>query len=404
MAVGKAADTQVAASAVNALGVDLYRLQSSGGDNVLLSPYSIQNALAMTYGGADGQTRTEMEHVLHYPADEKTLDGSFGALQKELADAAARSVERVKRSKEFGGPGTPIEFDLANRLFGQKGYAFRPAFLDLVKGNYGAPLAEMDYKTAPDQARKEINQWVAQQTKDRIRDLIPAGGIQKTTRLALVNALYLRAPWAEEFNDKVTKPGHFLVHGHEAADVPMMVDESRCGYAKREGFQVVTRAYSGGDLQFVILLPDQPDGLPALEKQLTPKLLADCAHLNAPKVILHLPKFRLAPPTLALADDLKKLGMKTAFDDPPHSADFDRMAPRKPEDYLAISAVFHKTYLALDEHGTEAAAATAVVMMAEAMMAPGKPLEVTVDHPFLFAIQHVPSGACLFLGRVTDPR
>ena len=400
-----AADSEIAAGAVNALGVDLYRQQTSGEDNLLLSPYSIQNALAMTYAGADGATRTEMQRVLHYPADEKAPDGSFGALEKDLADVAARSVEQAKRSKEFGGPSTPIEFNLANRLYGQKGYDFRPAFLNLVKDNYGAPLAQVDYKTAPDSARREINQWVAQQTKDRIRDLVPAGGIQKTTRLTLVNALYLRAPWAQDFNDKLTQPGHFLIRGRDAADVPMMVNKSYCGYAKRDGFQIVTRSYSGGDLQFVILLPDKPDGLPALEKGLTPKLLDDCAHLPAPEMILHLPKFRIEPPTLALGDDLKKLGMKTAFDDPPHSANFDRMAPRKPDDYLFIGAVFHKTYLALDEHGTEAAAATAVAMMAgSAMMKKPEPVEVKVDHPFLFAIQHVPSGACLFLGRVTDPR
>jgi serpin B len=406
LAAVRGADSQVAAEAVNALGVDLYRLQSGGADNVLLSPYSIQNALAMTYAGADGGTRAEMQRVLHFPADEQTLDGSFGALEKELADAAAKTVEQIKRSKEFGGPSTPLEFDLANRLFGQEGYVFRPAFLKLVKNDYGAPLAEVDYKTAWEKARLEINQWVAQQTKDRIRDLIPPNGIDADTRLTLVNALYLRAPWGEEFNDKLTKPERFLVHARDAADVPTMVNKSHCGYAHREGYQVVTRPCFGGDLQFVILLPDQPDGLPALEKQLTPKLLADSAHLPATELILHLPKFRLAPPTLALGDDLKALGMKTAFDDPTGSANFDRMAPRTPRDYLFISKVFHKTYLALDEHGTEAAAATAVIMAAKSAMPMPKPnpVELKVDHPFLFAIQHVPSGTCLFLGRVTDPR
>jgi len=396
VAAGKAADSQIAAGAINALGVDLYRLQAGGEDNVLLSPYSIQNALAMTFAGADGKTRAEMQHVLHYPTDEKGLDGSFGFLEKELDDDVARAIEEVKGA---------LEFNLANRLYGQKDYDFRPAFLNLVKDKYGAPLALVDYRTAPEKIRVEINAWVARQTKDRIRDLIPANGIQKSTRLTLVNALYLRALWSTPFNDKLTKPEHFFIHGRDAADVPMMQSKSHCGYVQREGFQIVTRDYFSGALQFVILLPDKPDGLAALEKEVTPKMLGDCAHLPSPEIILHLPKFRLEPPTMALGGDLKKLGMKTAFDDPPGSANFERMAPRKPNDYLAISAVFHKTYLAFDETGTEAAAATAVTMRAAALMAPlSKPVEVMVDHPFLFAIQHVPSGACLFLGRVTDPR
>jgi serpin B len=400
-----AADPRIAGDAVNALGVDLYHKQTPAESNLLLSPYSIQIALAMTYAGADGDTRTEMQRVLHFPKDEAALNGSFEALANELTEAAAKSVEAVKNSKEMGGPNTPIEFNLANRLFAQRGYAFRPAFLSVIKDHYHAPLEEMDFKTQSEKARETINHWVAGQTKDRIRDLIPSGGISKESRLALVNALYLRAPWEEEFNDKVTAPDRFLVHGHEEVKVPMMINTSPCGYARREGYQVVTRPYYGGALQFVIILPDKPDGLAAMEKKLTLELLAGLAKLPAEKVVLHLPKFRIEPPTMALEDNFKALGMKTAFDDPRGSANFDRMAPRKPDDYLYISAIFHKTYLALDEKGTEAAAATAVVMAAGAALrkAPPPP-EVKVDHPFIFAIQHVESGACLFLGRVMDPR
>jgi serpin B len=401
-----AADSHIAGDAVNALGVDLYRAYTSGGSNLLLSPYSIQIALAMTYTGADGDTRAEMERVLHYPKDEAALDGSFEALADELTDTATKSIEWVKNAQKLGsGPTTPIQFDLANRLFAQRGYDFRPAFLSAVKDHFHAPLEEVDYRTAPAKARETINHWVAEQTKDHIRDLIPANGITKDTRLTLVNALYLRAPWETEFNDKATQPDRFLVHGRDSVKVPTMVNKSSCGYARRETYEVITRPYYGGTLQFVILLPNDPGGLAALEKQLTPELLAGAAKLPAEDVILHLPKFRIEPPTMPLEDNLKALGMKTAFDDPRGSANFDRMAPRKPNDYLAISAVFHKTYLALDEKGTEAAAATAVVMITRGMaMRQPPPAEVKVDHPFIFAIQHVPSGACLFLGRVTDPR
>lgn len=405
LAPTRAADSKIASSAVNALGVDLYRAHASGDGNLLLSPYSIQNALAMTFAGADGDTRTEMQRVLHYPADESALDASFGSLAQELADAAKKSVETIKHAKEFGGPSTPIEFSLANRLFAEKDYAFRAPFLALVKDRYGAPVEKMDYKQEPEKARAAINRWVEEQTKNKIRELIPAGVIDRDTRLTLVNALYLRAPWSTEFSEKLTKKERFLAHGREGVEVPMMTSKSSCGYAKRDGFQIVTRTYYGGELQFVIVLPENPKGLAGVEKMLTPKLLEDCAHLPAQDVILHLPKFRLEPPTLPLGEDLKALGMKTAFDEPAHSANFDRMAPRKPNDYLYISAVLHKTFLALDEKGTEAAAATVVAMAAGAAMMPKpQPIEVRVDRPFLFAIQHVPSGACLFLGRVTDPR
>jgi serpin B len=179
------------------------------------------------------------------------------------------------------------------------------------------------------------------------------------------------------------------------------------GFAKREAFIAVSLPYVGNDLQFLVLLPDDVNGLRALESKLTASMLAECAKLETREELdLHLPKFKFEPPTIALAENLQALGMKGAFDIPRGSANFDGIAPRKPNDYLYISNVFHKTFIAVDEKGTEAAAATAVVMMrATAMAGPKpKPIEVRVDRPFVYAIQHVPSGVCLFLGRVTDPR
>jgi serpin B len=177
------------------------------------------------------------------------------------------------------------------------------------------------------------------------------------------------------------------------------------GYAKESGYAVVQLPYEGGVLSFLILLPEARDGLADLEKKLTAELFAKMAKIPKREVELHLPKFRIEPPTVPLGDVLQQLGMKTAFDQPTGKANFDRMAPRKPDQYLYISEVFHKAYLVLDEKGTEAAAATAVAMAPAAAVAPREvPPVVRVDHPFVFAIQHVPSGTCLFLGRVTDPR
>ena len=188
--------------------------------------------------------------------------------------------------------------------------------------------------------------------------------------------------------------------------VPTMTRRARFGYSRRDGFTAVSIPYSGRDLNFVVLLPDAADGVSELEDKLTPERLATLNELEEEELILHLPKFRLEPPLMRLGETLQSLGMNTAFDRPRGTANFDRMAPRLPDDYLKISEVFHKTFLELDEQGTEAAAATAVVMprVTSVPINPPTPIEVRVDRPFLFAIQHRTSGACLFLGRVVDPR
>jgi len=399
-----ATNFELAAKATNDLGVDLHRQLATGDENLCISPYSINSALAMTFAGADGETRTEMARVLHFPIS-GDVPASFSALQQSLQQMSAKTAELVKESKKFGGPSEPITLNIANRLFAKKGYPFRDAFLSLVKQYFGGGFEPLDFAADPAAATQRINKWVADQTRDRIRDLIPGGALDKTTRLVLANALYLKAPWANEFSQNATQSEPFFVRG-APVDVPMMRKTTNFGYARREGFTVVTLPYAGNDLQFVVLLPDDINGLRDLESKLSADVLAGCAKLEKRDVDLHLPKFKLAPPTVALKEKFEALGMKTAFDIPPGSANFDKIAPRKPNDYLYISNIFHKTFIALDEKGTEAAAATAVVMMARSalMSPPPPPVEVKIDRPFVYAIQHVPSGVCLFLGRVTDPR
>jgi serpin B len=395
---------ELAAKATNDLGIDLHRQLATGDENLCISPYSIQSALAMTFAGADGETRTEMARVLHFP-NNGDVPASFSALQHSLEKMSAKTAELVKESKKFGGPSEPITLNIANRLFAKKGYPFRDAFLSLVKQYFGGGFEPLDFAADPAAATQRINKWVADQTRDRIRDLIPAGALDKTTRLVLANALYLKAPWANEFSQNATQSEPFFVRG-APVDIPMMQKTSNFGYARREGFTVVSLPYAGNDLQFVVLLPDEINGLRDFESKLTADVLASCAKLEKRDVDLHLPKFKLEPPTVALKEKFEALGMKTAFDIPPGSANFDKIAPRKPNDYLYISNIFHKTFIALDEKGTEAAAATAVVMMARSALIspPPPPIEVKVDRPFVYAIQHVPSGVCLFLGRVTNPR
>jgi serpin B len=400
-----AASFELAAKSTNELGVDLHRQLATGDENLCISPYSINSALAMTFAGADGETRTEMARVLHFPND-ASVPASFSALQHSLEQMSVKTAELVTESKKIGGPSEPITLNIANRLFAQKGYHFREAFLLLIKQNFGGAFEPIDFIADPAAATQRINKWVADQTRDRIRDLIPGGALDKTTRLVLANALYLKAPWANEFSQTATQPEPFFVRG-APVDVPMMrKTDKNFGYARHEGFTVVSVPYAGNELRFVVLLPDDINGLRGLESKLSGDVLTSCAKLEKRDVDLYLPKFKFEPPTVALKEKFEALGIKTAFNDPKGSANFDNMAPRKPNDYLYISNIFHKTFIAVDEKGTEAAAATAVVMMRATSMPGPKPppIEVKVDRPFVYAIQHVPSGVCLFLGRVTDPR
>src|SRR5213595_92297 len=401
-----ATNFDLAAQATNELAVDLHRQLATGDENLCISPYSIESALVMTFAGGDGETRTEMARVLHLTND-STVPASFAALQHSLEQMSTKTAELAKQSKKFGGPSEPITLNIANRLFAQKGYAFRAAYLSLVKQNFSGAFEPLDFVADPAAATQHINKWVADQTRDRIRDLIPGGALDKTTRLVLANALYLKAPWASEFSLNATQPQPFFVRGGGPVDVPMMrkIDKN-FGYARREGFTVVSLPYAGNDLQFVVLLPDDVSGLRDLEAKLSGDVLAGSAKLQKRDVELHLPKFKLEPPTITLAKQFEALGIKTAFDQPKGSANFDKIAPRKPKDYLYISQIFHKTFIAVDEKGTEAAAATAVAMLTATGLRspPPPPIEVKVDRPFVYAIQHVPSSVCLFLVHVNDPR
>ncbi|MDH5628333.1 MAG: hypothetical protein OEY69_08580, partial [Candidatus Krumholzibacteria bacterium] len=211
--------------------------------------------------------------------------------------------------------------------------------------------------------------------------------------------------WNVPFDSTLTQARGFYTGAGQNVDVPTMEHTGSYGYQAHDGFCAVVLPYRGGELQLLILLPDDRDGLASLEKTITPQLLTDAAQTGNKQVRLRMPRLHIEPPSMSLKKAMIGLGMQTAFDIPEESANFDRMAPRRPDDYLAISDAFHKTFLDLDEKGTEAAAATAVAMVQVTNI--GRPvdlIEVNVDHPFLFAIQHRASGACLFLGRVVDPR
>lgn len=401
--------------AINALGLDLHRQMPKEG-NVCLSPYSIQSALAMLYLGASGVTQEEMERVLYFPTDKKALGASFAALEKVLDEAQKDSERMVEEAKQFfeliaeeareEESGEAIILRVASRLFGQEGYAFRPAFLMEVAQYFGAPLQPMNFRKDPAGAARDINTWAANQTQDKIRDLIPQRTLSDETRIVLANAVYFKAAWADDFQVDATAPEPFHVNGgSQTTDVLTMRKTHRLSYFKGPGFQAVTLPYLGWRLHFLLLVPDCIDGLSEVESNLTPELLYECSRARNQEVILHLPKFKIAPPAADLSEMLRMLGMNSPFDSPLGSADFDAMAPKRPEEYLFISHVLHKTFIEIDEKGTEAAAATAIIAAGGcAAVERPKPVTLKADRPFLFAIQHTVSGACLFLGRVNDPR
>src|SRR2546422_3087695 len=217
--LGAEVTTDPAAAAVNALGIDLLKKTSAPDGNALLSPYSIQSALAMAYAGAEGLTREEMAKVLHYPKDEAALHQSFAALRKTLQDVMRRSAESSERERQYSTTNDPLVLTIANRLFGQSGYEFRQSFLGLLNDSYAAPFEPMDFKKDPALAARQINAWVENQTRQRIRNLVTEAALNELTRLVLVNAIYFKAPWDEPFETSATKPGSFYVNGSHRVDV-----------------------------------------------------------------------------------------------------------------------------------------------------------------------------------------
>src|SRR5579862_90656 len=315
-AAGAPSPQELAADSINSLGIDLMHATVRPNVNALISPYSIETALVMAYAGADGQTRTEMKRVLHLMGEDEETHRSFAALQQNLDAVVQRSAERAARMQTYGRTNDSITLAVANRLFGQQGYDFRAAFLILLKTNYHAPFQPMDFVHDASGATKTINDWVAEQTHQRIQDLIPAVALDDLTRLVLANAVYFKAPWENPFSETATTPQPFHAGGGEPVNVPTMTLQKSFGYAKQNGLTIVSLPYSGGEIQFLVILPDDVNGLGKAESDLASARISDWANLPIQPVKLYLPKFKIAPPTLALGEALETLGMPTAFDKP----------------------------------------------------------------------------------------
>jgi serpin B len=389
-----ASDAEMAAIAKGdtEFALSLYsRVKTDG--NVLLSPASARIALAMTFAGARGVTAGQMATVLVIPNDSKAHD-AFGAIVGQWQSWANKTVPAGPEE-----PKHPFLLRVANRLFGQQGRPFVPAYLSLLTDNYGAPLEQIDFKAAPEPGRTRINQWVEDHTERRIKDLLPAGTVTADTRLVLVNALYFKADWQGKFEKFQTRDEDFATTPQAHAKVAMMSRTDTYRYAETADAQVLEMPYWGAPVAMTIVLPRAKDGLAGLEASLSPAVLDGWIGKLAPAdVHVKLPRFKVES-ELRLSKVLEALGMHDAMD--AKKADFSGMDGTKE---LFVGEVVQKTFCAVDEYGTEAAAATAVVAVAGAAAPDGqKAKEFLADHPFLFLIRDTKTGSLLFVGRFAKP-
>jgi serpin B len=370
----------------SAFAFDLYQALRDKDGNLFYSPFSISLALAMTYTGARGGTEEQMASTLHYTLPQDRLHPTFNALDLALAQRGEGAA---------GRDGQGFRLNIANALWGQDGYPFLPEFLALLAKNYGAEMRLLDFATDAGAARVTINDWVENQTEGRIKDLIPPGVVNAATRLVLTNAIYFNAAWQHPFESHLTEDGPFYLLDGSELSVPLMLQSESFGYAEGEGYQAVELPYDGRQLSMVILLPER-GRFGAFEESLSAESMSAVLEaLEYQRVTLTLPKFEYES-EFGLGQTLAEMGMDAAFSG---EADFSGMTGTRD---LFISEVIHKAFVGVDEEGTEAAAATAVVMAETAMQAE-EPMVVTVDRPFLFFIRDIETGVILFLGRVVDP-
>jgi serpin B len=367
----------------NVFAFDLYAQLRQEKGNLFFSPYSISNALAMTYAGARGETAKQMAQTLH-----------FGLAQDDLHTAFSELVKHFNKKS----PQRKYQLSVANRLWGQKGYTFLPAFLKVTEDQYGAGLDELDFAGATEKARQTINAWVEKETQDKIKELIKQGVLLPDTRLVLTNAIYFKAPWLESFSEKATKEEMFTTAAGDKVKVPMMRKGDRMSYMAEDTFHAVAIPYAGHELSMVVLLPKKVDGLTELERQLTSANLdAWLKKMQPYQVDLKLPRFKNTS-EFNLKKVLSKMGMALAFAD---SADFTGMTS---QEKLKIDEVIHKAFVDVNEKGTEAAAATAVIMLPTSAVINPKTATFHADHPFLYLIRENQTGSILFMGRVEIPQ
>jgi serpin B len=368
----------------NTFAFDLYHSLKENNDNFFYSPYSISSALAMTYAGARGETERQMANTLHFTLSQDSLHPAFHSLSQALASRGQEDKIQDKRGFILRN---------VNAIWGQQGYNFLPAFLKLLGEYYGAGLKTLNFAREPEESRVTINNWVSEQTEDRIKELIPPGSIDGMISLILTNAIYFKANWLFQFSDTFTVDGQFNLLDGGNVTVPMMRQTEYFANTKGSGYQAVELPYQGRQLSMLIILPDKGK-FDSIEDSLDSiRLRKITGNLEVVNISLIMPKFAFTS-DFKLKPTLSNMGMSDAFTG---NADFSGITG---EGNIWIGDIFHKAFVAVDENGTEAAAATAVLMP---RAAPGEPDKITLDRPFIFLIRDINTNTILFMGRVLNP-
>jgi len=371
---------QEVVDANNQFAIDMYSEIKDGGENVFFSPYSISNGFAITYEGSRGETADEIKSVLHFPDDDIILRSSYARLHNML-----------------NKPNDNYELSVANAFWAHEDYPFLEEYKDLIQKYYAAGIENLDFVGETEKSRVTINDWVEKQTRNKIKDLIPLGVLSSDTRFVITNAIYFRGFWTNKFDKSETKEEDFRLTSGETVKVPMMRledDDLEFNYTETDEAQVLELPYKGGDLSMVILLPKNDD-IAGLESSLNSQKLEEWrSGFIGRTVYVYLPKFKFETKYF-LKDILYEMGMPLAFG---READFSGMDGSQ---MLFIDKVIHQAFVEVDEEGTEAAAATAIIGALKA--GPPSHIEFRADHPFIFLIQEKSTGNILFMGKVGNP-
>ena len=362
----------------NQFAFDLFHKLTKVDENLFFSPFSISSALAMTYAGAAGNTETEMQKVLHFGANNEAFHQTFAALNKQIS-----------QKKE-------LTLNVANSIWAQKSFGFLDSYLNLVKKNYEVGVEFVNFKKKPEKTRKQINEWVEQQTNNKIKDLLKPSHIDESTVMVLVNAIYFNGNWAKQFDKKKSKEQDFFVNKNDTVRSTLMFTNLKTKYFENDTVQMIELPYKNNEASMIVIMPPKGSDFFEFAQQFEMKqYLQYQRQMKQGKALVYLPKFKLTK-SETLSKTLAEMGMPSAF----RKADFSLMTGKK---NLAISEVIHKAFVDVSETGTEAAAATAVVMMRATVSIKNKPFRFRADHPFIFLIKENSTGAILFMGSVYDP-
>ncbi|MFH0958506.1 MAG: serpin family protein [Pseudomonadota bacterium] len=369
----------------SAFAIDLYKKLFTRTGNIFISPYSMSTSLAMTYAGAQGNTRKQMANVLRFSLEQKSLDPTFDSLSSTLEKLSGRGL---------------VCLNMANSLWTQKGYNILPEYQDQLKTYYGVSTVSLDYQSQQGEAIKKINGWVEEKTQGRIKDIITPEAINSNTKMVLTNAICFQGAWEQKFEDDLTEDSKFFVSSGNSTEIQMMRHTGMFKYSDIESLQILEMPYAGNELSMIALLPRETEGLKAIESDISSENLNLWKNkMASTKVLVQFPKFEILS-SFELSDELVSMGMIDAFNS--RDANFEGIAPRKNEP-LFLSAVIHKAFVEVDEEGTQASAATST-MAADGISFHDKQIPVfRADHPFIFLIQENQTGCILFMGRVSEP-